>query len=234
MSITTIEPSAAPAPARVPVRDARVALPLPALSGFSPRLLAGTELIGQVAGSDLREAPYLVRRCEGQVVQLSQLLYVIAGTLDGRELATAAADVTARMNLRITAEQVAYVAEQKLVPLGLVAPADGSPPSLERLNALLALRFRAGIVTERAVNRLAALLRPLFLPPVVITALAALLACDVWLATAHGIGAGLRTVIAHPTLGLALFTLTILSLGCHECGHAAACRYGKARPGHRQ
>jgi putative peptide zinc metalloprotease protein len=97
-----------------------------------------------------------VRRCDGQVVQLSQLLYVIAGTLDGRELATAAADVSAHMNLRITAEQVAYVAEQKLVPLGLVAPADGSPPSLERLNALLALRFRAGIVTERAVNRVGA------------------------------------------------------------------------------
>jgi putative peptide zinc metalloprotease protein len=222
MSITTIKPDAAAAPARVPARAA---------TGFSPRLLAGTELIGRVAGSGLREPPYLVRRCDGQVVQLSQLLYVIAGTLDGRELATAAADVSAHMNLRITAEQVAYVAEQKLVPLGLVAPADGSPPSLERLNALLALRFRAGIVTERAVNRLAALLKPLFLPPVVIAALAALLACDVWLATAHGIGAGLRIVIAHPTLGLALFGLTILSLAFHECGHAAACRYGGARPG---
>jgi len=229
MSITTITPSAAaPAPASVP---ARVSPPAPAGRGFSPRLLAGTELIGRVAGSGLREPPYLVRRCDGQVVQLSQLLYVIAGTLDGRELATAAAHVSARMNLRITAEQVAYVAEHKLIPLGLIAPRDGSPPSLERLNALLALRFRAPIISERAVNRLARVLKPLFLAPVVIAALAALLACDLWLATSHGIGAGLRIVIAHPTLGLALFTLTILSLAFHECGHAAACRYGGARPG---
>jgi hypothetical protein len=51
----------------------------PDTTGFSPRLLAGTELIGRVPGSGLREPPYLVRRCDGQVVQLSRLLYVIAG-----------------------------------------------------------------------------------------------------------------------------------------------------------
>jgi hypothetical protein len=32
-----------------------------------PRLLPGTELIGQAAGSGLREPPYLVRRRDGQV-----------------------------------------------------------------------------------------------------------------------------------------------------------------------
>jgi putative peptide zinc metalloprotease protein len=221
MSITTIDPRVATASARVSPPDA----------GLSPRLLAGTELIGRVAGSGLREPPYLVRRCDGQVVQLSRLLYVIASRMDGRELAAIAAEAGQRLDLRITSEQIAYVAEHKLVPLGLVAPGDGTPPSLERLNALLALRFRAGVVGERPVNALASILRPLFLPPVVIAALAALAACDVWLATSHGIGAGLRTVIHHPTLGLVLFALTILSLVFHEWGHAAACRYGGARPG---
>jgi hypothetical protein len=52
---------------------------------------------------------------------------VIAGTLDGRELASAAADVSAHVNLRITAEQVAYAAEHKLVPLGLVATCGRQP-----------------------------------------------------------------------------------------------------------
>jgi putative peptide zinc metalloprotease protein len=47
--------------------------------------LQGTELIGQVAGSGLREPSCLVRRCDGQVVQLSHLLYVIASRMDGRE-----------------------------------------------------------------------------------------------------------------------------------------------------
>jgi putative peptide zinc metalloprotease protein len=228
MSTTTIDPSITPAPAPAPPC---VPAPDTTESESAPRLLAGTELIGRVAGSGLREPPYLVRRCDGQVVQLSQLLYEIASHMDGRELVAIAADTGARLNLRITAEQVAYVAEHKLVPLGLVAPRDGTPPSLERLNALLALRFRAGIIGERAVNALARVLTPLFLPPIVIAALAGLVACDIWLATTHGISTGLQTVIHHPTLGLALFALTILSLACHECGHAAACRYGGARPG---
>jgi hypothetical protein len=47
-----------------------------------PRLLPGTELIGQAAGSGLGEPPYLVRRRDGQLVQLSQLLYALATTGD--------------------------------------------------------------------------------------------------------------------------------------------------------
>jgi putative peptide zinc metalloprotease protein len=196
-----------------------------------PRLLEGTELIGQASGSGLREPPYLVGRCDGQVVQLSQLLYVIASCMDGRELASIADSAGARLDLRITPEQVAYVAEHKLFPLGLVAHRDGSVPKLERLNALLALKFRAGIVPERVVNTLAEVLRALFWPPVVIATVTALLACDVWLGTSHGIGAGLKAGIRSPALGLALLALTILSAAFHECGHAAACRYGGARPG---
>jgi putative peptide zinc metalloprotease protein len=196
-----------------------------------PRLLEGTELMGQVSGSGLREAPYLVRRRDGEVVQLSQLLYVIASSMDGRELGAVADTVGAQLDLRIAPEQVAYVAEQKLAPLGLVTYRDGTTPRLERVNALLALRFRVGIVSERAVNAIARPLQPLFLPPVVIAALAALLACDLWLGTSHGIGAALRAVIHRPVLGLAVFATVILSLAFHECGHAAACRYGGARPG---
>jgi putative peptide zinc metalloprotease protein len=222
MSIAAIDRSATPAPAHSPP---------PGGTESAPQLLAGTELIGRVAGSGLREPPYLVRRCDGQVVQVSQLLYVIASKMDGRALGAIAAEAGQRMDLRITNEQVAYVAEHKLAPLGLIAPRDGSAPNLERINALLALRFRAGVVGERAVNALARVLRPLFLPPIVIAALAALLACDVWLGTSHGISAGVRIVIHHPTLGLGLFALAILSLAFHECGHAAACRYGGARPG---
>ena len=223
MSATIDRPAA---PTLLEDRDAAA----PGLAPW-PRLLPGTELIGQIAGSGLREPPYLVRRCDGQVVQLSPLLYVIASRMDGREIAAIADGAGAPLGLRITPEQVAHVAEQKLAPLGLVAHRDGSAPRLERLNALLALNHRAGIVPERVVNTLAGLLRPLFLPPVVIATLAALLTCDAWLATTHGVGAGLRAVIHSPALGLALFAVMILSMAFHECGHAAACRYGGARPG---
>jgi putative peptide zinc metalloprotease protein len=195
------------------------------------RLLTGTELLGPMAGSGLREPPYLMRRRDGQIVQLSRLLYEIARRMDGRDLATIAQDAGACLELRITPEQVAYVAEHKLAPLGVVAPADGSEPQLHSINGMLALKFRAGIFPGRVVNALTRGLQPLFLPPVVIAALAALVACDVWLGTSHGIGAGVKTMIEHPALGLALFILTILSLVFHEWGHAGACRYGGARPG---
>jgi putative peptide zinc metalloprotease protein len=196
-----------------------------------PQLLNGTALLGRFAGSGLREPPYLVRRRDGQIVQLSQLLYTIASCMDGRELAEIAAAATERLDLRVRPELIAHVAEHKLAPLGLVAYRDGTEPRLERLNPLLALRFRAGIIPARTVNGIAGLLRGLFLPPVMVATLGALLACDVWLATSHGISAGLRTIIHSPTLGLALFGLLILSMAFHECGHAAASRYGGARPG---
>jgi putative peptide zinc metalloprotease protein len=196
-----------------------------------PRLLDGTELIGQAAGSGLREPPYLVRRCDGQVVQLSRLLYILAGQMDGRDLDAIAASASSELQLRVSSEQIAHAAEHKLAPLGLVAYQDGRTAKLERRNAMLGLRFRVGVLPEPAVNALARLFRPLFLPPIVIAALAALVACDAWLASTNELGSSLQTVIRSPALALLLFALVILSLAFHECGHAAACRYGGARPG---
>ncbi len=196
-----------------------------------PRLLEGTELIGQAQGSGLREPPYLVRRCDGQIVQLSRLLYEIASQMDGRGPAAIAECAGARLDLRIRPDQIVHVAEHKLAPLGLVAYRDGRAAKLERRNALLALRFRAGILPERTVNRLARLLSPILWPPIVIAALIGLVACDVWLGTSHGVGTGIRAVLQNPAMGLLLFALLVVSLAFHECGHAAACRYGGARPG---
>ena len=196
-----------------------------------PRLLAGTELLGQAKGSGLREPPYLVRRRDGQIVQLSRLLYELASAMDGRSPAAIAHTAGERLDLRITPQQVVYVAEHKLFPLGLVVPPDGRVPHLQPRNPLLALRFRARLLPARTVNALAALLKPLLWPPVVLAALSALVACDAWMTTSPGVGAALHTVINDPTLGVALIGVTLLSLVFHECGHAAACRYGGARPG---
>jgi putative peptide zinc metalloprotease protein len=206
-------------------------VPVPAPRATRPRLLEGTELLGPVQGSALREPPYLVRRPDGEIVQLSRLLYVIARHLDGRDLELVAATAGQELDLRITPDHVQYVADEKLFPVGLIAHSDGTAPALERVDALLALRHRVGIVSERAVNAVARLLSPLFHPAVVVLALAALLTFDVWLLAAHGVGRSVGAIIDQPALGLAFFGLVVLSLAFHECGHAAACRYGGARPG---
>lgn len=196
------------------------------------RLLPGVELLGRVEGSGLREAPYYVRRADGEVVQMSRLLYVLAEhARPGRSLEEIGRGAGAELQLNIRPEQVQYVLEQKLHPLGLVAGADGSEPKLERIDPLLALRFRVGVVRPRAVQAIAAPLAVLFRVPVMVAVLAGLLALDGWLVAVHGIGRGLSHVISQPTLMLLLVAITYASLAFHECGHAAACLRGGARPG---
>jgi putative peptide zinc metalloprotease protein len=196
------------------------------------RLLPGVELLGRVEGSGLREAPYYVRRADGEVVQLSRLLYVIAEHAgSGRSLEEIGCHAGAELQLSIRPEQVHYVLEQKLHPLGLVAGPDGSAPKLERLDPLLALKFRVGVVRPRVVRAIAAPLSSLFRLPVMAGLLGGLLAFDAWLLGVHGIGRGLTHVIQQPALMLVLLAITYVSLAFHECGHAAACLRGGARPG---
>lgn len=196
------------------------------------RLLSGVELLGRVEGSGLREAPYYARRGDGEVVQLSRLLYVIAEhARPGRSLEQIGRDAGAELQLNIRPEQVHYVLEQKLHPLGLVAGPDGSAPRLERLDPLLALRFRVGVVRPRVVQAIAAPLAALFCAPVMAAVLVGLVAFDVWLVGVHGMGRGLSHVIEHPALMLMLLAITYASLAFHECGHAAACLRGGGRPG---
>lgn len=210
-----------------------LASPLPSTSADLdvPRLLDGTELLGQAAGSGLRQAPFLVRRCDGQIIQLSPMLYEFARRMDGRELEDIAQEAGDALELRVSGEQVAFIAESKFAPLGLVAYRDGHTAPLQSRNALLSLRYRVGLVPGRVVDRLAAPLQILFFGPLVAVALAALLALDVWLGVSHRLSTTLGAVVQSPGLLLTLLGVTVLSLAIHEFGHAAACRYGGARPG---
>ena len=49
-----------------------------------PRLVEGTELIGEYQGSGFQEPIFIVRRVDGQVIQLPRLLYLLAAGLDGK------------------------------------------------------------------------------------------------------------------------------------------------------
>jgi len=81
------------------------------------------------------------------------------------------------------------------------------------------------------VRALTAVLRPLFFGPVVLAALGAFVAFDVWLFGMHGVAQGIRSTLANPTLILLLVGLLIASAAFHEFGHATACRYGGAEAG---
>ena len=48
-----------------------------------PSLADGVELIGVYEGSGFKEPPHIVRRADGQVIQLSKLLFLVAEAADG-------------------------------------------------------------------------------------------------------------------------------------------------------
>ena len=64
-----------------------------------------------------------------------------------------------------------------------------------------------------------------------IVAVIAALAMDYWLFFVHGLVGALQQVLGDPADLLLVLGLSLVSALFHECGHAAGCRYGGARPG---
>ena len=142
--------------------------------GQVPRLAAGVELLGEYQGSGYTQPPSLVRRADGQVIQVSPLLYRVACRIDGsRDLAAIAELVSADLGRSLTADQVRYLITAKLLPLGVVAAGE-APAAAPKANPLLALRARGTLLPERAANAAGALLTPLFRGPVVVAVVVSL------------------------------------------------------------
>jgi putative peptide zinc metalloprotease protein len=206
--------------------------PASAATALAPRLAAGIEMIGEYEDSGFKETPYIARRADGQTLQLTRLLYSVASSADGqRDYAAMAQVVSDDVGRKVSADNVRFLVEKKLRPLGVLAAADGSSPKLERPDPLLALKFRTAVVPEGFTRALTTIFRPLFWPPVLGLVIAAFLALDAWLFLHHGIAQGLRHAIYQPLLLLGMFAGIVIATAFHEIGHATACRYGGAKPG---
>ena len=200
-------------------------------SAAVPRLADGVELLGEYQNSGYRQPPSLVRRGDGQVIQMSPLLYRVTCRIDGARDAAAIAElVTGDLGRTLTADQVRHVIAAKLIPLGIVAR-PGAPAAAPTASPLLALRARGTLLPEPVANVAGTLLRPLFRQPLVIAVIGSVLALDYWLFVIHGLGGGLAQVLRDPADLLVVVGLTVISAAFHECGHATGCRYGGARPG---
>lgn len=198
----------------------------------APRLAEGVQLIGEYEGSGFKEPPSLVRRPDGQVIQLSPLLYLVAKNADGNNDYAAMAElVGTEIHRQVSADNVRLLVEEKLRPLGVLVAADGSSVDAKKLDPLLALKFRAAVIPERASKVVAAVFKPLFLPPVLLAALVGLGLVDAWLFLHHGIAQGLRETLYQPGMILLVFGVVVLSAAFHEIGHAAGCSYGGGEPG---
>jgi putative peptide zinc metalloprotease protein len=215
----------------------------------APRLAEGTELIGEYQGSGFAEARYIAGRGDGQVVQLSELLYRLAALIDGqRDLEALAGGLGTALEREVTGEQVEYLIEHQLRPTGIVAPGPTIPdeqnPGVEsparsagppsRPDPLLMLKYRVGLVPGRAVGVLARVFHPMFWPPVLLVMVGGFVGFDVAIVACGGaeqVVPAARELFYRPGLTLLVLALVLAAAAFHECGHVTACRYGGARPG---
>ena len=233
------EPTETPPPPRPDdgaTQRIQVAAPAPQapsspIPSAPPALADGVELLGEYEGSGFKEPRYNVRRPGGEMVQLTELLYFIAEEVDGqRSYDDIAERVSERSGRTVTGDNVKTLIENNLAPDGFIA---GIEPKEEapKVDPLLALKFKLTLFPAGAVRIVAAMLRPLFWPPVILAALVGFGMLDVWYFATHGVAQSLRDLIYQPLIVLMLYGLLIVSVLWHELGHATACRYGGASPG---
>lgn len=195
----------------------------------APQRAEDLELLGALGGSGYAGGSWLVRRRDGQTVQLTQLLFKVLELLDGaRHLEDLAARVSAAVDRDVTAQDV-EVLLGKLDGLGLLA--GGGDEQAPVSNPLLALRWKLVVSNPRTTRRLTAPFAALFSPVILWPVLACFVGVCWFVLVDKGLASATHRAFQTPGLLLGVFALVVLSAGFHELGHAAACRYGGAQPG---
>ena len=189
-------------------------------------------MIGEMEGSGYRTPPALARRADGQVVQLTPLLYAVLDAVDGTRTEAEVADVvSAQTGQDVTAENVRTLVDSNLRPAGLLALSDGSQPEVKKSQPLLGLTFKFAVTDPDKTRRLTAPFARLFNPLIVLTVLAGFAVMCWWVLFVKGLGSAAHEAFANPGLLMLVFLVTVLSAGFHEFGHAAAARRGGSTPG---
>jgi putative peptide zinc metalloprotease protein len=188
----------------------------------------GLELLGDVSGSGYKEGAALVRRADGQMVQLGPFMYGLLDEIDGtRDHDALAAALSERLGRRVDAEHVVRLGE-KLAEQGLLAGSEEEAPP--RINPLLALRWKVLFTDPKITERITAPFQGLFRPWVLFPVLAGFLVVA-WFVLIHkGVASATAQAFDSPELLLLVLGLGIASAAFHEIGHAAACRYGGGKP----
>src|SRR3954449_879207 len=185
-----------------------------------------------MVGAGFRTPPSLVRRSDGQTLQLTPLLYRMLEAIDGRRSCAEIATVVSHsMRRSVSEDMVATLVEQHLRPMGLLKLDDGSQPPLKRSNPLLALKLKYAVTNPRSTRRLTDPFRFLFRPALVSIVVLGFLAITWWVFFDQGLAPAAYDAFQRPQLLLLVFVVTVLSGGFHEFGHAAAARYGGSDPG---
>jgi putative peptide zinc metalloprotease protein len=196
-----------------------------------PTLAPNVELIGEMQGTGFKERQWLIER-GSRSVQVTELLYRVAERANGeRTLEEIAAGVTDSTDWLVSADNVRQLIQTKLIPLGLIAPADGPVVSHgdDRTRSPLQVKAAMKVLGPRAIDRIAKVLRVLFTPLVLIPVVLAAVIAYGWLYLVHGVADSVRAALYTPGGILIVLATMVVSGVFHEFGHAAALRYGGGR-----
>src|SRR3954462_11990825 len=189
----------------------------------------GLELLGDGSGSGYKDGAALVRRADGQMVQLGPLMYALLEAIDGaRDHDALAVVMSERLGRRLDAEHVVRPGE-KLGGGGLLAGFRTNAPP--RLTPLLALRWKVLVSDPDVTRRITVPFTHLFRSWLLVPALAGFGAVA-WFVLIHkGVASATAQAFRNPELLLLVLALAVGSAAFHEVGHAAGCRFGGGRPG---
>ena len=197
-----------------------------------PALAPNVELVGEMQGTGFKDRQWLVQR-DSRFVQLTELLYRVAEQANGeRTLDEMATGVTGATDWMVTADNVRQLLQAKLIPLGLVAAAEGtltSPSGVadgDRAPSLLAVNMRMKAIGPRFIDPVARVLQWLYAPLVLVPVLAAVALAHGWLYFVHGVAGAFLEVLYTPGLAVVVLAIMLASGVFHEFGHASALRYG--------
>jgi putative peptide zinc metalloprotease protein len=189
----------------------------------------GVELLGDVHGSGYKEGAALVRRADGQMVQLGTLMYALLECVDGQKRPSElAATLSEKLGRNVDEDHVAALA-RKLAQQGLLAGTEQNAPP--RRNPLLALRWKLLVTNPRITGALTAPFTFLFRPYVLWPVAASFVGVFWYVFVEKGVASATAQAFNRPGLLLLVLGLTLVSAAFHELGHATACRYGGAKAG---
>ena len=195
-----------------------------------PQLADGVVLSGQMEESAFVEEPALIQK-DGRFIQLTELLFLILKQVDGKKsIEDIAAAVSKEHEKEITADEVRELIAEKLLPIGLLPTADGKVVESKTSRSPLQLNMKVAMVSPRLLKTVTWFLQGLFIPFILIPALAIAFAVVGWVFLVHGVANGVHEAFYTPGLLLLTFFFVVISAAFHELGHASALRAGGKLP----
>src|SRR4051812_20414240 len=199
----------------------------PAAVPERPALAPDVHLIGVMQGTGFKDRQWLIRR-QGRFIQVTELLYKVAEQANGQHtLEEIAEKVTEATDWWVSPEDVRQLVRAKLMPLGLMAMADGTvapgggAAGRDRERSPLAVQLRLRALSPRLIEPITKVLQALHAPPVLIPILIAAALAHGWLYGSHGVSQSIRDALYRPGGLLLILAITIASDIFHEFGHAS-------------